>query len=269
MGVLATPPRQATALPFDPASASDEAVLAHARAALQGGHPEQTLACAAVVAGRSENAEHRCEAFWLQSNAYRLHGSWNEAIAAARFEARVAEGASLADRLAEALDAEAAVLLARGELDAALPLLQRALRAATSPRLLGVLWQNVGTLEARRGNHHEAEDALDTSRRFFEDSGDLWGSACCLIDQGCVRLDHADYEGATTLLARAIAVAHATDDASLLAGAMGSRAHADMGPSRLDDAKSHAGGAAGLLAASRMLLRHAQRLLHSARRFPS
>lgn len=262
--MLPTPPasRRPTALPFDPASVSDEVVLSHAQMALRGGLVEQALTCAAIVAGRSTSAGTRCEALRLQSNAYRLQSAWDQAIAAARAEAHIAEGAALVDRLAEALNAEAAVLLARGDFDDALPLLQRALRAATSPRLLGVLWQNVGLLEAQRRNFTEAEEALDTSRRFFEDAGDKWGSACSLINQGCVRLDHQkDYAGATELLARAINAARAANDLDLVAGAMMNQARAFLRLDRLDDAEFHASSAAGFFISSRMPLRYAECLI--------
>jgi tetratricopeptide (TPR) repeat protein len=259
--VLASSPRKPAPLPFDPAFVSDDIVLAQAQIALRGGLFDQALTCATIVVNRATDVRLRCEALRYQSNAFRLLCLWDEAIAAARSEAKVAEQAGLTERMAEALNGEAAVYLARGELEAAYPLLKHALDAANTPRLRGVLWQNLGMLEASRGRFAAADEALERSRHFFDEAGDLWGSACTLINQGCVRLDQRDFEGATRLLETAIAAGRAANDLDLVAGAMMNQARAYFSLGRLDDAEFQASSAAGFYVSSQMSLRYAECLM--------
>jgi tetratricopeptide (TPR) repeat protein len=253
--------RPVPALPFDPASVPDDVVLSHAQVALRGGVLDQSLACASIVAERSPVVETRCEALRLRSNALRLQGDWEGALESARKEGALAEEAGLADRRAEALNAESAVYLARGEFGIAKPLLERALKVAMSPRLLGVLWQNVGLLHASLQEFSQAEEALHRSRRYFDQAGDAWGSACTLINQGCVRLDQDDHEGATEVFAAAITAARAANDLDLVAGAMMNQARAFFRLGRFDEAEFHASSAAGFFISSKMSLRYAECLM--------
>ena len=259
--MLASTSRKTVALPFDPASVGDDVVLSQAQVALRGGLFDQALYCAKIVAERATDPQQQCEALRLQSNAHRMMCEWAEAITAARREADIATASGFDDRLAEARNAEAAVYLSRGQAEEARPILLDALKTAKSPRLLGVLWQNLGIVETSLGRFDEAESALDTSRRFFDVAGDLWGSACTLINQGCVRLDRGDAEGATPLFAGAIVAGRAANDLDLVSSAMMNQARALFRLGRLDDAEFHASSAAGFYVSSKMALRYAECLM--------
>ena len=222
---------------------------------------DQALLCADIVAKRTTNVEMRCEALRLRANAYRLQSDFPAAIAAAREEAAAAESAGLTDRVAEALNAEAGVYLMRAEWEQARPLLTRALETTSSPRLLGVLWQNLGYLEASQMHFDQAHEAFDRSRNFFDAAGDLWGSACTLINQGCARIDQGQYEVAADLLGQAVNAGRAANDLDLVAGAMMNQARALFRLGRLDDAEFHASSAAGFFVSSRMSLRYAECLM--------
>jgi len=259
--VPASSSRKVPPLPFDPGVVSDDVIIAQAQIALRGGLVDQTLLCADIVARRTSDVEARCEALRLRSNAYRMQSDWPAAIAAAREEADAARAAGLIDRVAEAMNAEVGVYLMRSDFDAARPLLANALETTSSPRLLGVLWQNLGYLEASQLRFDEAHQAFDRSRNFFDAAGDLWGSACTLINQGCARIDQGDFELATELLGRAVVAGRAVNDLDLVAGAMMNQARALFRLGRLDDAEFHASSAAGFFVSSQMSLRYAECLM--------
>ena len=236
-------------------------MIAQAQIALRGGLVDHALLCADIVLQRTTDIEAKCEALRLRSNAYRLQSDYPSAIAAAREEADVARQAGLVNRVAEALNAEAGVHLTRSDFEAARPLLSTALETTESPRLLGVLWQNLGYLEASLARFAEAHEAFDRSRNFFDTAGDLWGSACTLINQGCARLDQGDFEEATDLLSQAITAGRSVNDLDLVAGAMMNQARAFYRLGRLDDAEFHASSAAGFFISSHMSLRYAECLM--------
>lgn len=260
--VLASTKKQkSVALPFDPATVGDDVVLSQAQVALRGGLFDQALFCAKIVAGRAESVEWRCEALRIQSNAHRMMCEWSEALTAAQLEAETATAAGLDDRLAEARNAEAAVYLTRGQPESARPILHEALKKAKAPRLLGVLWQNLGIVETGLRRFAEAERALDTSRSYFDAADDPWGVACTLINQGCIRLDVGDAEGATLVFAKAIVAGRAANDLDLVASAMMNQARAYFQIGRLDEAEFHASSAAGFYVSSKMALRYAECLM--------
>jgi tetratricopeptide (TPR) repeat protein len=259
--VLTSTKRKSVALPFDPATVGDEVVLSQAQVALRGGLFDQALLCARIVADRARDVEWRCEALRIQSNAHRMLCEWSEALDAARREAQIATASGLDDRLAEAHNAEAGVYLSRGQPEAARPVLLEGLKRARAPRLLGVLWQNLGIVETGLHRFAEAERALDTSRGFFDAAGDPWGVACTLINQGCIRLDVGDAEGATQVFAKAITAGRAANDLDLVASAMMNQARAYFRLGRLDEAEFHASSAAGFYVSSKMALRYAECLM--------
>lgn len=258
---MLAPSRKPAALPFDPAMVSDEIVLAQARLALRSGAYDQAVQCCDVVVARASAPLVRCEALRLLANAHRLQCSWDAAIAAARREAQEAERAGLNDRVAEALNAEASVYLTRTELPLARPLLHRALGVASEPRLLGVLWQNLGMLEAQAGHFPLAEDAFLRSLAHFDRGGDLWGTACTLINTGCLRLDMNDLDGAIELLERAVGAGRAANDLDLVATAMMNRARALFRRGMLDDAEFSASSAAGFYVSSNTSIKYAECLI--------
>ena len=259
--MLASTQRKSVALPFDPATVGDDVVLSQAQVALRSGLFDQALLCAGIVADRAKDLDWRCEALKIQSNAHRMLCQWPEALNAARREAETATTAKMDNRLAEARNAEAAVYLTRGEPQLARPILVEGLKTAKTPRLLGVLWQNLGIVETSLGKFNEAEQALDTSRGFFDAAGDQWGVACTLINKGCVRLDTGDADGATLVFAKAITAGRAANDLDLVSSAMMNQARAYFRLGRLDEAEFHASSAAGFYVSSKMALRYAECLM--------
>lgn len=248
-------------LPFDPGATSDIEALDRAAIALRGGLLEQAVACARLVSGRAAEPTLRCEALRLLSNAHRLLCAWDDAIAAAQREVAEADAAGLPDRVAEGLNAHAAVHLTRFQLDEARSLLQRALQSAADPRLLGVVWQNLGLVEAQTGQPAAAEIAFQRSLGYFDLAGDHWGAACTLINQGCLRLDQGEHEGAAAVFARAEQAARAANDMDLVAGALMNGARALFHLGRLEEAQFRASSATGFFVSSQMSLRYAECLL--------
>src|SRR5439155_17258210 len=134
---------------------------------------------------------------------------------------------------------------------------------ATEPRMLGVLWQNLGTLEAQAHEQDAAaaEAAFERSLRFFEKTGDQWGVACTLINTGCLRLDHGDYQEAASVFSRAVDAGRAANDLDLVASAMMNRARALFRVGRLDEAEFSASSAAGFYVSAKVSMRYAECLL--------
>ena len=261
MAIVLAPSRKSSALPFDPAMVSDEIVLAQARLALRSGSYDQAVHCCDVVVQRATDADVRCEALRLLANAHRLQCSWDSAVEAARRETEEGERAGLNDRVAEGLNAEASVYLARTEMSLARPLLHRALGVAAEPRLLGVLWQNLGMLEAQDRHFQAADEAFLRSLAHFDRGGDLWGTACTLINTGCLRLDLDDLDGAIELLERAVTAGRAANDLDLVATAMMNRARALFRRGKLDDAEFSASSAAGFYVSANLSIKYAECLI--------
>lgn len=197
---------------------SDSAVLLGEgiRAEKLGMH-ERALAAYQEAAGDQADAAVRSEALRRQADVFRVRCDWDAAIGAAREAQRVAAEASLEICFAEALNSEASVCLARGDLDGAQPLLERMVAVTTDVRLRGIGLQNLGSVHAQQQNLDAAEQAFAESYACFRACGYERGQAIALNNQGRAALDRGDVARAREVLQEAVVAARNVGDEELIA----------------------------------------------------
>ena len=100
--------------------------------------------------------------------------------------AQTALRAGLPELFAEALNAEAAVYLSRGDFVAARPLLEQILVIVTDDRILGIARQNLGNIAAQDRKLDVAREHFRRSREHFARAGYKRGEAIALINQAAI-----------------------------------------------------------------------------------
>jgi tetratricopeptide (TPR) repeat protein len=181
--------------------------------------------------------------------AYAQHGrcEWDEALSAARRSSEIARAASLRALEAEALNAEAAVHLARGELDVAATLFEAMLEMTDVARVRGLALQNLGILHGQSGQLAAAERRFEEAYVEFERADYAWGQAHVLNNRVALALqfEPPDYNAAARLGREAARLARAEGDLDLLAIARLNLAEALAGQGHLEQAQREASTALG------------------------
>ena len=176
-----------------------------------GGLLDRALHAFTQVAETAADPDLRAEALVRRAGVHRARCEWDAAVASAREAATLAGTNGLADRGAEALNAEAVVYLTRGDLEHAVPLLERVLAMASDDRVCGIAAQNLGTIAAQRGDFAGAERHFLDSRDRFAAARYVFGEATALNNAAAVALDRGEPEGAL----------RAGEEARMLAGRVG------------------------------------------------
>lgn len=192
------------------------ALLAEGIRAEKLGMLDRALAAYAAAAD-SDDPDVVSEALRRQSDVYRVQCSWEVALVAARRAQQVARDGALPLRYAEALNSEASVMLARGELASARPLLEEMARVTDDTRLRGIALQNLGSVHAHQRDLDAAERAFAESYECFRACGYERGKAITLNNQGRAALDRGDLDRATSILASAVKEARDVEDEELIA----------------------------------------------------
>lgn len=190
------------------------------------------------------------EALTHESRIHRCRSEWTAATDAARRAQQIAGAAGLERWLAEAVIAEANVLICRGEYPDALALFERVLGTTDDPRVRGIALQNIGSIHAQQGKLRAAELAFGESLGCFRRAGYGLGEATALNNYGRVALDRGDAVLALEILEEALTAARAVGYAELIALATLNRAEAFMARGDFDRAEESVGAALGYFAAS-------------------
>lgn len=216
---------------------SDSAVLLSdgIRAEKLGMH-ERALAAYQQAAAESTDAHVKAEALRRQADVLRVRCDWDAALEAAREAQHVATQASLPLLYAEALNSEASVCLARGDLDGAQPLLEKMVGVSIDVRLRGIGLQNLGSVHAQQQNLDAAEHAFAESYACFRECGYERGQAIALNNQGRAALDRGDVARATVVLNDAVVAARNVGDEELIALTKTNLGEAALGRSDFDRA---------------------------------
>lgn len=171
----------------------------------------------AAAAGAGDDADVATEALRRLADIHRIRCEWDVAVAAARRAQDVARTSALPERRAEALNAEASVWIARGDLAAARPLLEEMAAVSTDVRLRGIALQNLGAVHAQQHDLDAAERAFEESSACFAACNYERGHAIALNNRGRVALDRGDAVRATVVLADALRAARDVEDEELIA----------------------------------------------------
>lgn len=178
---------------------------------------DRALAAYEQAASTATDPDVIAEAMTRQADVLRVQCDWDRALVTARRAQEVAVDAGLSNRRAQALNAEASVLLARGDLDGADPLLGEMVRVSDDIRLRGIALQNLGSVRAQRGDLDAAERMFAESFACFRDCGYERGQAIALNNQGRVALDRGDAVHAKAVLEQALTAARHVEDEELIA----------------------------------------------------
>jgi tetratricopeptide (TPR) repeat protein len=199
----------------DPRSTLDEAVRREKLGELE--RAIDRYRAAAVQGDAVGDAPLTAEALCRLSTVHRHRCEWDEALDSARRSALVAGRAGLPAMRAEALNAEAAVHLARGAFAEARPILEEILTVTDDPRVRGLALQNLGSVAAQTGHLGAAERYFGESYGYFRKAGYRKGEAFALNNVGRVALDRGDVQLAASVLKKAVAIADTVEDPDLVA----------------------------------------------------
>ncbi len=200
------------------------------------GRFDEALACYRDVEA-SGDAALLSESLRRRAAIHHARSEWEEALETARRAAAVATEANLADQLAGALNAEAAVFLAVGRYDEARQLLARVLDTTSDRRSRGVAFQNLGFIAASEADFPAAKQHFMEAHRCYASAGLVWEEAYVLHNFGTAALEHANPRVAVSLLEDAVGAAQRAEDLDLLALARTSLAEALAALDRHDDAE--------------------------------
>lgn len=170
----------------------------------------------AAAAHRSE-PDTAAAALLRQADVLRLQCDWQNAIDTAREAQAVARRAGLAVAVAQGVNCEASVHMARGEFDGARPLLEEVVRTTSDVRVRGIALQNLGSVYAQQRDLDRAERMFVESFACFQACGYERGQAIALNNQGRAKLDRGDAVAARDVLAQAVSAARHVEDEELIA----------------------------------------------------
>ncbi|HKO15876.1 MAG TPA: tetratricopeptide repeat protein [Gemmatimonadaceae bacterium] len=180
---------------------------------------DRALSCFETAAGAISPAL-AAEALTRQADVHRSRAEWDAGLAAARRAQLVAAGAGMKSQQAEAVVAEANVLMCRGDFPAAMKLFEQLLGEGENAKLRGIALQNIGSMLAQQGHLGAAERAFAESYGCFQRAGYRRGEAISLNNYGRVSLDRQNVGMAEQLLDQALTIAREVEDADLIALAM-------------------------------------------------
>jgi tetratricopeptide (TPR) repeat protein len=170
------------------------------------------------------------------ATVYRLKSSWADAVAAAQQAAAIAERIGLRELYAEALNAEAIVYQEQGDLDRAVPLLERMLTITADPKGMGIALSNLGQIAARRGDFETARHHFLQSHSWLQRAGHTQGVATVLNNFGRAALDHANPRVAQAMLEDALGAVRRIGDQEMEAVVTRNLAEAALGLGETDKA---------------------------------
>jgi tetratricopeptide (TPR) repeat protein len=178
---------------------------------------DRALAAYREAAEQASDPGKVAEALLRQADVLRVQCEWEPAIDVARRAQDVASRAGLPVARAQAVNAEASVHLARGDLARARPLFEQIAHGTDDLRLRGIALQNLGSVSAQEGDLDQAERMFAQSVACFRDCGYERGQAIALNNQGRVALDRRDVVAARRVLERAVDAARQVEDEELIA----------------------------------------------------
>ncbi len=209
------------------------------------------------------------EALCRQSHVYRAWCRWDDAVRLARRSAELAHDAHLEQLEAEALNAEAIVLLELSRFDEAVNIFERVLGLSIDDRMRGIAFQNLGSIAAQRADFHRAEQYYQFSYKCFGEAGYQWGEAFALTNMAAAAVDAGKAKSAEIIGGQAIRAAKRVGDLELVGIACLNTAEALASQKEFERAEELASEALGYFQMEENDLRRSQcyRILGDVRLF--
>jgi tetratricopeptide (TPR) repeat protein len=211
------------------------------------GAMSRALFCYRSVASTTTDPDLLAEALTREADVHRSRCEWALALAAARRAQTIAESANppLLQRLDEAVNAEANVLMCSGDFITAATKYELIAAKSSAPRVRGIALQNLGSIYAQCGQPSAAEHAFAESLESFKQAGYARGQGIALNNMGRLALDLGKCADGRALLERALIVARELEDLDLAALASLNLASACCAEGKLDRAQDLAMAALG------------------------
>ena len=236
----------------------------------QAGLAPRALAAYRAAFEASGDTAERAGILLRVARVHRTANAWEDTLRESREALRLAEHAGADDIAAEAMNVEVGVHLLRGDFRAGEELARRALVRAISPRVRGMLLQNLGVIAARERDFAAAD-------RFFSDSVDAFraanydlGLAIALNNASAAARDAGSADRALAFAHEATELGRRIDAIDVVVLAVENQAHALMLLGRYDEAEMALGESLGHFAVTGNALRQAECLeimgaLHESR----
>lgn len=222
-------------------------LIAEGVRAERAGALDRALSCYDTVASSAADPDVLAEAFTRRADVYRSRCEWDRALESARRAQEVAQTAHppLLQRLDEAVNAEANVLMCSGDFIAAATKYELIAAKSADPRLRGVALQNLGSIYAQCGQPAAAEHAFAESLEHFRAAGYARGQGIALNNMGRLAFESGKCAQARELLDTALAVAREVEDNDLAALVSVNLAAAHCNEGQIDRAQDLAMAALG------------------------
>jgi tetratricopeptide (TPR) repeat protein len=178
---------------------------------------ERALDAYREAASATIDPETRAEALTHQADVHRTRCEWEQGLSAARTAQEIAYRAQLLRRWADAIIAEANILICLGDFATAIPKLEGLVADSDDPRVRGIALQNLGSIRAESGQLRAAERAFSESLGNFHKAGYSRGEAIALNNLGRLAQDSKDPVRARPFLERAVKLAREVEDSELAA----------------------------------------------------
>lgn len=201
------------------------------------GSHDRAFARYKAAAERATDPAGLSEAIRRQSDVQRLRAEWNEALASAERAEKIAEEEGLDDLRAEAVNAQGAIHLVRGELERAEPFFRRSLEISSHPRVRGIAQQNLGFIAASAGDLDAAEKCFSEAHEYCKQAGYERGMLFALMNHARAVFDKGKTDVAERLLHEAEMLAINMMDLDTSHFAALNRAEAMISRGAYDDAE--------------------------------
>lgn len=224
----------------------------------QAGALERALEMYRQVLAQDPSVTEQIEAHIRIARVHRAATAWGKSRAESSEAIQLAERVGADDLAAEAMNVEVGALQMRGSFDQADSLATRALELARSPRVRGIILQNLGRSAAERRD-------FETSDRYFSESVDAFrgagyeiGLAVALTNAAKAALDRGDPHRSLEIGQEAIVLARRLNALDVLLTAVQNQAAAFVELGNLDDAELLLTEALGHFTSARNYLRQAE-----------
>lgn len=187
----------------------------------------------------------RAEALRREADVLRARCDWEQAIEKARISAATARAHRHEKLLAEAMNAEAAVYHSRSEFEKAAEIYDQMLGLSSDLKIRGIALQNLGSIDAMRGDYQRAEERFVESFQCFQAADYQRGVVIALNNYGRAALDRRADSIAHPVLERAEELARQLMDLDLLALARLNLAESQLRRSEIESAQDLASAALG------------------------
>lgn len=224
----------------------------------QAGALERALEMYRQVLAQEPAITEQIEAHIRIARVHRAATAWGKSRAESSEAIRLAESVGADDLAAEAMNVEVGALQMRGSFDQADSMATRALELARSPRVRGIILQNLGRSAAERRDFETSDRYFSESISAFRQAGYEIGLAIALTNAAKAALDRNDPARSIEIGKEAIALARRLGVLDVLLTTVQNQAAAYVAEGNLESAEGLLTEALGHFTSAGNLVRQAE-----------